>query len=156
MASDVRSTTARSPVTFEDISTANYRIRDRIARTNCDRAHYGMIDATGIDIYFKKDFTLQTGRCPQQPRHGWAAGSAGDSRCGDRGGQLQGARRTQQPEAAHTGAEGPWRHCCIGRYGGAPAPAPAPDSAGADGRLRHAAWHIQATMRSRWRTTVTT
>eukprot|EP01137_Pigoraptor_chileana_P027928 Opistho-2@11202 len=77
--------------TFEDVSTAAFRIRDIIPRTPCDRSHDGMIRMTGMEIYFKKDFLLQTGSfkergarnalkllTPDQRRVGVIAASAGN------------------------------------------------------------------------------
>lgn len=49
-------------VTFEDICLAVYRIRDAIPCTPCDQASESMRRLTGMDIYFKKDFILRTGR----------------------------------------------------------------------------------------------
>ena len=46
-------------LTFEEITSASYRIRDGISRTPCDRSH--MSSLTGIEIFFKKEFQQFTG-----------------------------------------------------------------------------------------------
>ncbi|KAG5183839.1 tryptophan synthase beta subunit-like PLP-dependent enzyme [Tribonema minus] len=48
------------PVTFEDVSTAMYRIRDGIVRTPCLRSHF-LSELCQADIYLKQEFTQFTG-----------------------------------------------------------------------------------------------
>lgn len=84
-------TTAIQSVAFEDVSTAAFRIRDKIPKTSLDRAHDGMNNMTGMELWFKKDFLLQTGSfkergarnalkmlTPQQKKNGVIAASAGN------------------------------------------------------------------------------
>eukprot|EP00753_Platysulcus_tardus_P018573 PLAT6925.1.p2 GENE.PLAT6925.1~~PLAT6925.1.p2 ORF type:complete len:451 (-),score=167.63 PLAT6925.1:82-1383(-) len=48
------------PVRFEDISTAAYRIGDRLERTPCDYS-LSLSKMLGMEIYLKRDYTLPTG-----------------------------------------------------------------------------------------------
>ena len=48
------------PITFEDISRANYAIRNGIVRTHCDYSS-SISEICGTDIYLKKDFMQRTG-----------------------------------------------------------------------------------------------
>ncbi len=43
------------PVTFEDVSTANYRIRDGIIRSPCTKSRY-LSDLCGMEVYLKQEF----------------------------------------------------------------------------------------------------
>eukprot|EP00128_Syssomonas_multiformis_P008837 Colp12_sorted_trinity150504_noHs@25985 len=47
--------------TFKEVSTAAFRIRGGIVRTACEKAHDTMIELSGMELYFKKDFLLTTG-----------------------------------------------------------------------------------------------
>eukprot|EP00118_Oscarella_pearsei_P008928 m.48563 g.48563 ORF g.48563 m.48563 type:complete len:484 (+) comp33888_c0_seq4:188-1639(+) len=46
-------------ISFEDVTAAAYRIKDRVARTMCERSH--LSDSLGMEIFFKKDFMQYTG-----------------------------------------------------------------------------------------------
>ncbi|XP_049816955.1 L-threonine ammonia-lyase isoform X2 [Aethina tumida] len=46
-------------VTFEEITSAAYRIKSGIVNTSCSKSH--MSNITGMDIYLKKDFLQHTG-----------------------------------------------------------------------------------------------
>ncbi|CAH0551002.1 unnamed protein product [Brassicogethes aeneus] len=46
-------------VSFEEITSAAYRIKSGIVNTACSKSH--MSDLTGMDIYLKKDFLQHTG-----------------------------------------------------------------------------------------------
>ncbi len=43
------------PVTFQDVSTATYRIRDGIVRTACTKSNY-LSDLCGMKVYLKQEF----------------------------------------------------------------------------------------------------
>lgn len=47
-------------VTFEDVSRANYAIRNGIIRTHCDHS-IALSELCGSEIYLKKDFMQRTG-----------------------------------------------------------------------------------------------
>lgn len=49
-----------SPVTFEDVSTAMFRIRNGIKRTPCNRSHF-LSELCGTSIYLKNEFSQFTG-----------------------------------------------------------------------------------------------
>uniref|UniRef100_A0A0A9XU89 L-serine deaminase n=2 Tax=Lygus hesperus TaxID=30085 RepID=A0A0A9XU89_LYGHE len=46
-------------ITFADITSASYKVKDGITCTPCVRSH--LSNLTGVDIYFKKDFLQYTG-----------------------------------------------------------------------------------------------
>ncbi|KAF5298753.1 hypothetical protein FQR65_LT09622 [Abscondita terminalis] len=46
-------------ISFEDISSAAYKIKAGVVRTPCDRSQ--LSDAIGMDVYFKKDYLQYTG-----------------------------------------------------------------------------------------------
>ncbi|XP_046855498.1 L-threonine ammonia-lyase-like [Xenia sp. Carnegie-2017] len=46
-------------VTFDDVSTAQFRIRDSVPQTPCEYSKIS--DALGTNVYFKKDYLLHTG-----------------------------------------------------------------------------------------------
>lgn len=78
------------PVTFEDVSTATYRIRDGIQHTSCKISPL-LSRRMGYEIYLKKDYRQMTGSfkergarnallrlTPEQRKHGVVAASAGN------------------------------------------------------------------------------
>lgn len=127
------------PVSFEDVSTAMYRIRNGIVRTPCYRSHF-LSELCGTHIYVKNEVRplasgdwLGIGGCclSKWGKRGVAGGSRLSNVCvviihhdfstetpSSRHattvlpvhGFLQGARRPQRPPAAHRGGEAPWRH----------------------------------------------
>lgn len=48
------------PVSFEDVSRANYRIASGIRRTHCDKSQF-LSELCGCNVWLKKDFTQFTG-----------------------------------------------------------------------------------------------
>ncbi len=50
------------PVAFGDVSTASYRIRRGVTSPPCVRSPK-MSALCGMDVWYKKDFLLPTGRC---------------------------------------------------------------------------------------------
>lgn len=50
------------PVSFEDVSTASFRIRDGIQFTSC-KLSPTLSKRMGYEIFLKKDYRQMTGRC---------------------------------------------------------------------------------------------
>lgn len=58
---DISNDSYTLPVSFEDISRAQYRISSGIRRTHCDRSN-NLSDICDTTVFIKKDFTQFTGR----------------------------------------------------------------------------------------------
>lgn len=52
---------AEAPVSFEDVSTASFRIRDGIQQTSCKYSPT-LSKRMGFEIFLKKDYRQMTGR----------------------------------------------------------------------------------------------
>lgn len=56
-----RTAAAEPPVSFEDVSTASFRIRDGIQQTSC-KLSPTLSKRMGYEIFLKKDYRQMTGR----------------------------------------------------------------------------------------------
>jgi threonine dehydratase len=79
-----------SPVTFEDVSTAMYRVRDGVVRTSCKKSHF-LSELCQAEVYLKHEFAQFTGSfkergarnalmllTPEEKKRGVIAASAGN------------------------------------------------------------------------------